>query len=791
MKFSEQWLRTWVNPLLSTQELVEQLTMAGLEMESVEPVATPFDKVVIGEVLSVEDHPDAKKLHVCQVNVGQAEPLTIVCGAKNVEAGMRVPTALIGAQLSDMTIKETKLRGVASYGMLCSAQELGLAENSEGLLALPKDAPVGKNIREYLDLDDMIIDIDLTPNRGDCLGIEGIAREVGALTGCPVTIPNFSAVPATISDIFPVTIENTVACPRYVGRVIRGVNAKAETPLWMKERLRRSGMRSISAIVDVTNYILLELGQPMHAFDLGLLSEGICVRMADSCSLLSESLTLLDEQTVKLDSTTLVIADRKMPHAIAGVMGGLKSAVSATTQDIFLECAFFTPHLLSGCARRYGLHTESSHRFERGVNPQLQRRACERATALLLDIVGGQAGPVSEICDENQLPTAKTIELRQSNIYRVLGHHFESADVIGILSRLGMRVESNESGWQVCPPSFRFDIALEVDLIEELARVQGYNRLPSSPPKSHLLMRQQPAVNIEELQAVLVQRGYQESVTYSFVDPAVQTLLNAEKNAITLGNPIASDMSVMRTTLWAGLLQAVLHNQKRQQSRVRLFETGLRFVQSENGIQQDKMIAGIVTGQLYPEQWGDSSKDVDFFDIKADVQALLAVSGKNYHFMPSIHSALHSGQTATIYQGDQEIGILGAIHPSVIRTLDLIPPVYVFELQLMPLYQKDLPHFSDISKYPSVRRDIALVLEQSINADKVLDCIKKSSSDLLNDLQLFDLYQGQGIELGKKSFAISLIFQSFSRNLIESEIDTAVTQILHSLQHNLGAQLRK
>jgi len=790
MKFSERWLRKWVDPSLSTQELVEKLTMAGLEMDSVEPVAAAFDKVVVGEVLSVEDHPDAKKLRVCQVNVGQAEPLAIVCGASNVEKGMRAPTALIGAELSGMAIKETKLRGVASFGMLCSAEELGLAESSEGLMTLAENAPIGENIRKYLDLEDVSIDIDLTPNRGDCLGIEGIAREVSALTNYIVTSPDFSPVPASISDTFPVSIENTEACPRYVGRVIRGVNAKAETPLWMQERLRRSGLRSISAIVDVTNYILLELGQPMHAFDLGLLSGGIQVRMADS---LGETITLLDEQAVKLDAETLVIADHKVPHAMAGVMGGLKSAVSATTQDIFLECAFFNPRLLAGCARRYGLHTDSSHRFERGVDPELQRRACERASALLLGIVGGQAGPIIEVCDENQLPKPPSIELQKSNIRRVLGKEFENSEVTNMLSRLGMTVEQTEKGWRVQPPSFRFDIAIEVDLIEELARIHGYNQLPSSPPKSHLLMRPQPAVTIEELQSALVQRGYQEAVTYSFVDPAVQTLLDSEKKAISLGNPLASDMSVMRTTLWAGLLQAVLYNQKRQQSRIRLFETGLRFVQSDKDkAQQDKMIAGVITGSAYPEQWGQSSKAVDFFDIKADVQALLNISGTDkYRFIPSTHPALYPGQTAAIYQGKQQIGTVGAVHPTVIRSLDLIAPVYLFELRLQALMEKDLRKFSEISKYPSVRRDIALVLEQSINADEVLNCIKKTHSDLLSDLQLFDLYQGQGIETGKKSFAIGLTFQSSSRNLIESEIDATVMQILDSLQHDLGAQLRK
>jgi phenylalanyl-tRNA synthetase beta chain len=814
MKFSENWLREWVNPPISTDELVKQLTGAGLEVDSVEPVAIPFTKIVVGEVIEVKPHPDAQKLSVCQVNVGAGESLSIVCGAPNVHTGMRVPTALVGARLEKTKIKKTKLRGIPSHGMLCSAKELGLTESSEGLMPLPHDAPIGEDVRCYLQLEDVCIELELTPNRGDCLGIEGIAREVGVLTRSQMTVSDCSPVAATVSDTFPVEIHDPKACPRYIGRIIKNINAKAPTPLWMQERLRRSGLRSISAVVDITNYVLLELGQPMHAFDFACLEGGIRVRMAK----VGESLTLLDEQTVELDEQTLVIADHKQLLAMAGVMGGQSSAVTTATQDIFLESAFFAPQPAAGCARRYGLHTDSSHRFERGVDPQLQRRAIERATALLLDIVGGKPGQIIEVVDETVLPVSPTIELRASRIQWLLDKSLEPGEVNDILTRLGMTVipssphllegetesdlsskeEKEKLTWQVCPPSFRFDIALEVDLIEELARVHGYNNLPSHAPQSCLTMYPQQAVSLEQVQTVLVQRDYQEAVTYSFVDPQLQAKLEPNTKSITLNNPIASDMSVMRTTLWAGLLQALLYNQKRQQSRVRLFETGLRFIQSKKeGLQQEKMIAGIVSGTCWAEQWGLHCQPVDFFDVKTDVEALLSLASTEreqhevFRFTSSTHPALHPGQTAAIYRDDLLVGLLGAVHPSLIQTLELIPPIYLFELRLASISHAYPQKFEEVSKYPSIRRDIAVVVPESVNANQLLDCIKQCTPETLTDLQLFDVYQGKGIELGKKSLAIGLIFQAFSRNLTDSEVDTIIEQVLNTLEHNLEAQLRK
>ena len=641
----------------------------------------------------------------------------------------------------------------------------------------------------------MSIEVELTPNRGDCFSVEGIAREVGVLTRCEVSPLDCSPVIATITDTFPVNIHTPQACPRYLGRIIKNINANVPTPLWIQERLRRSGLRSISAVVDVTNYVLLELGQPMHAFDFAYLSGSLQVRMAQA----GESLTLLDEQTVQLDEQTLVIANEQQPLAMAGIMGGQVSAVTIVTEDLFLESAFFAPKPIVGCARRYGLHTDSSHRFERGVDPQLQRRAIERATALLLEIVGGQPGPIIEVVDETSLPVTPTIKLRASRIQRLLGQSLETTEVTEILTRLGMTIKKQQGDhWQVSPPTFRFDISIEADLIEELARVYGYNHLPSQAPHSHLTMHTQPTVTLEQVQMTLVQRDYQEAITYSFVDFKQQTQLNPEVESIPLANPIASDMSVMRTTLWTGLLQVLQFNQKRQQHRVRLFETGLRFMQSKNHtLQQEKMIAGLVTGTRWPEQWGQTEQTVDFFDVKADIEALLSLSTSSIlkkseidRFIPSRHPALHPEQTAEIYRGDEWIGVLGAVHPNLVQILELISPVYLFELRLAPLFQAHPVKFKEISKYPSIKRDIAVVVSESISVTQLLDCIKQNADETLTEWQLFDVYRGQNMSPGKKSLAIRLIFQAFSRNLTDDEVETVIEQILKKLEENLDAKLR-
>jgi phenylalanyl-tRNA synthetase beta chain len=791
MKFSENWLREWVNPDVSTEELSEQLTMAGLEVDAVEPAAPAFEGVVVGEIVSAEPHPDADKLRVCQVNVGGDEPLNIVCGAPNARVGLRVPTAVVGAKLpGDFKIKKAKLRGVPSFGMLSSAKELGLSEAAEGLMELPADAPVGQGLREYLQLEDVSIELGLTPNRSDCLSIEGVAREVGVLNRCEVKGPEINPVEPGSETTFGVAVNAKSDCPRYVGRVIQGIEPQAETPVWMQEKLRRSGIRSLGPVVDVTNYVLLELGQPMHAFDLARLSGGIDVRRARE----GEKLTLLNGDEVELDGQTLVIADGNGPVALAGIMGGADSAVGEGTADIFLESAFFAPEAMAGRARRYGLHTDSSHRFERGVSPELQRRALERATRLLLDIVGGTPGPVVEVAAENELPVRNPVRLRAARITRVLGIEMPAGEVADILQRLGMAVEAGEREWSVTPPAYRFDIEREVDLIEEVGRVYGYNRLPTSRPVGALSMTPAPEgqVPLRRLRSILVERGYQEAITYSFVDPKLQKLLDPDHEAVELANPISSEMAVMRTSLWPGLVQALRHNLHRQRNRVRLFETGLRFVPNEGDLAQEKVIGGLVHGPLLSEQWGADGGKVDFFDAKGDVEALLATLGRvEVSFEAAEHPALHPGQSARIRVGGEVVGWLGALHPSLERKLELGGHTFVYELMLAPFKAATVPKFEELSKFPAIRRDLAVLVDRDVNAGRVLDCIRDAAPETLRDLELFDVYTGEGVDSGRKSLALGLTLQAHSRTLKDSEIEKAVADIVTALQKNLGATLRE
>jgi phenylalanyl-tRNA synthetase beta chain len=790
MKFSEQWLREWVNPAVDSDTLSAQLTMAGLEVDAMAPVAGAFTGIVVGEVLAVAPHPDADKLRVCQVNVG-AETLTIVCGAANVRAGLRVPAALIGAVLpGDFKIKKSKLRGVESFGMLCSAKELGLAETSDGLLELPGDAPVGTDIRAYLQLDDVTFELGLTPNRGDCLSIAGVAREVGVINRCAVTVPSMAAVAAACADTFPVTVTAAADCPRYAGRVIRGINPQAATPAWMVERLRRSGVRSLGPAVDITNYLLLELGQPMHAFDLGKLHGGIEVRRARA----GETLVLLNGSQVELDSETLVIADGKGAQAMAGVMGGEATAVDDATVDIFLESAFFAPQAIVGRARRYGLHTDSSHRFERGVSPLLQREAMERATALFVQITGGVPGPVIEVLHETELPQRAAMTLRPSRIQRVLGIELPRAEVNDILARLGLEVAVDGDNWRVTAPAWRFDIAIEEDLIEELARIHGYDQLPSTRPVAAMQMDAvgEGQLGLEQLRRLLVARGFQEAITYSFVAPDVQKMLAPELEPLALANPISAEMAVMRTTLWAGLVQALVYNANRQQGRVRLFESGLRFLPGPDGLRQERAIAGLAYGTVQPEQWGETARPVDFFDLKADVEAILALAGANgqVRFVAASHPALHPGQSARIDLDGSPLGWIGALHPTVADRLDLAGAALVFELALEPLLQGCLPRFRVLSRFPAVRRDIAVVVDNSQPVDAVFAVIRRSAPDTLQELKLFDLYTGKGIDSGRKSLALGLTLQADSRTLTDSEVDAALGNILAALKAELGATLR-
>jgi len=793
MKFSEQWLRTWVNPDVSRDDLVARLSMTGLEVDSVTPAAGVFSGVVVGEIVSAEQHPDADKLRVCQVSNG-TEQFQVVCGAPNARPGIKIPFAMVGAELGeDFKIKKAKLRGVESFGMLCSAAELKLSDDHDGLYELPTDAPAGQNVREYLGLDDAIIEVDLTPNRGDCLSIAGLAREVGANYGAAVTRVQIEPVAAVHDDVRPVELLATQACPRYLGRVIRNVDLSRATPLWMVERLRRSDIRSIDAVVDITNYVMLELGQPLHAFDLAEIKGGIRVRLAEE----GEKLVLLDGQEITLRADTLVIADHQRPLAMAGIMGGEHSGVSASTQDLFLESAFFDTIAIAGKARGYSLHTDSSHRFERGVDWQLQRDAMERATALILEIVGGEPGPVIEAVEQGALPTLKQITLRSERINQMLGMQMSEADVVGYLTGLGLAVTAEGEGqWQVNVPSHRFDISIEVDLIEELARLYGYNRLPVSAPTAALNLTAKPETlgELPTLRRLLVARGYHEAITYSFVEPGLNKQFDPEVEPLALANPISTDMAVMRTSLWPGLSKALQYNQNRQQSRVRLFESGLRFVPQANGeLLQERMLSGIACATRLPEGWANGGDKLDFFDVKADVEAILSNGGAGdaYTFVPGEHPALHPGQTASIQRNGEQVGLLGALHPKLVTDLDLNGPVFVFELALAKICEGQLPRFAELSRYPEVRRDIALVVDRSVLAEDLLACIRSEAGEHLKNLRLFDVYEGKGIDPLRKSMAIGLTLQNSSRTLTDEEVNAVMDGVLKSLEQGFNATLRK
>jgi phenylalanyl-tRNA synthetase beta chain len=765
--------------------------MAGLEVDAVQAVAAEFSGVVVGEVLSTSQHPNADKLKVCQVHVGQAEPLQIVCGASNVRAGLKIPAALIGAELpGDFKIKESKLRGELSFGMLCSAKELGLASSSEGLLELAADAPVGKNIRDYLRLDDHSIELGLTPNRADCLSVEGIAREVAVLNQLPFTPPALAVVEVQHHEQLDIQLQAPEACPVYLGRLIKNINPQAETPLWLQERLRRSGIRSLSPVVDVTNYILLELGQPLHAFDAAKLHAPIVVRKSTA----GESLQLLNDQTISLDGVALVIADQQQALALAGVMGGKASAVSDATQDIFLECAFFTPLSVAGKARQFGLHTDSSHRFERGVDFTLQERAIERATQLILSISGGSAGPINTVRHTPGLPLRNPVQLQQERIEKILGIQISHAEIVSIFTGLGMHISENSTGWEITPPGFRFDISIEEDLLEEIARIYGYNKLPSKSllMRSELAKAPEAEIPLARLQDCLVDRGYQEAITYSFVDETLHKLIAPEEDIIRLQNPISAELAVMRSSLWCGLLNAAIYNINRQQNRVRLFESGLRFYRNADGIQQDKMLAGLAYGAVQTEQWAEKSRNIDFYDFKADVEALLALTATPAYFYPAQHSALHPGQSAEIRNpADEIIGLIGMLHPTLEKQLGFDNPVFLFELKQEAVTCRAVPRFTPLSKFPSVRRDMALIVDDALSASTIIDCVNASQEAVIREVQIFDVYRGPGLAEGKKSIALSLILQDFSQTLTESEIDAIFQRILAVLAAKHNAKLRE
>ena len=795
MKFSESWLREWVNPQIDTEELVAQLTMAGLEVDAVESVAGEFSGVIVGEIVEVSAHPDAEKLRVCQVVGHQDGPMQVVCGAANARTGIKVPFATIGAKLpGDFKIKKAKLRGVESFGMLCAQTELQAGDDDTGLWELPADAPVGADIRTYLVLDDKAIEVDLTPNRGDCLSIRGLAREVGVLNSCDVNAVAIADTPAVHEDAWDVVIENTAACPAYVGRVIKNVDVSVPTPNWMVERLRRSGVRSIDPVVDITNYVLLELGQPMHAFNLGALKGAIVVRDAAQ----GEQLHLLDDQTVTLKAGTLVIADDSGPIALAGIMGGKSTAVDSNTQSIFLESAFFEPAELAGKARAYGLHTDSSHRFERGVDSQLQAAAVERATQLLLEITGGEPGPlvVKKAADQG----ASTITLRKARLTQALGMALEAAVVKNMIERLGLPcMEESAEHWVYEVPSYRFDLAIEEDLIEEVARIYGYDRLPVCNAQFEIslpvLGEQQP--QLPSLNSHLVSRGLQEVVTYSFVDPEVQAHFSANITPVALKNPISSEMSVMRTSLLPGLMGVIKTNLSRQKSRVSIFETGLRFESKDGSTQslsQQRWVAGAFYGALNDSGWSnDTPREFDFYDVKGEVETLMAVfgAGRECRFEPvSDISYLHPGRAARVFLCDQAVGYLGAVHPVVLKALGLGKTVWCFELNLEVLMARALPAFAPLSKFPEVNRDLAIVVPENVAFSDLELALKSSAGEWLTNLKLFDVYRGEGVDTERKSLAFSLTFQHPSRTLNDEEINASVASVVSRLEEDFSAILR-
>lgn len=788
MKLNESWLREWVNPAIGTDELVQQITMAGLEVDGVEPAAASFTGVVVAQVKSTRPHPDADKLTICEVDGGDGI-YQVVCGAKNVRPELKIPFAKIGALLpGDFKIKPAKLRGEDSQGMLCGASELGLEDVIDGLFELPADAPVGTDIREYLSLNDSIIEVDLTPNRADCLSVRGIAREVGVLNRVPVTEPAIGSVSVASDMSFDVRVSASSACPKYLGRVIEGVDLTAATPLWMRERLRRAGLRTIDPVVDVTNYVLLELGQPLHAFDLAKITGAIDVRFAKQ----DEKITLLDGQEVTLRDDALVIADDGQALAFAGVMGGAGSAVSESTRNIFLECAFFAPLAIAGKARSYGLHTDSSHRFERGVDPALQEAAIERATALIIEIAGGKAGAISSVVSDAHMPTAANIVLRAKRIESLLGLSLPSEDVEQILTRLGMSLVAAEGGWQITAPSWRFDIEREEDLIEELARIYGYANLPTRLP-SVVANPQIPEgqLNVRRLVDALQSRGYYEVITYSFVDPAVQSVVEPNVTPLPLANPISSELAVMRTSLWSGLLTCARYNLNRQSDRLRLFETGLRFVPKEAELVQEPMLAGLVYGASTPANWAQAARPIDFYDLKGDVEALLGLSGRaNWQFTPAEHPTLHPGQSAQIHINDELAGWVGKLHPAVAAQLDLPENIYLFELRNDVILEANTPKFVELSDQPAVRRDLAFVLDTAIPAGSVLQAVRKACDSSLREVRIFDVYQGDRVAAGTKSLALGLTFQERSRTLREAEISSQIEAVVSLLKQEFNAHLR-
>ncbi len=795
MLFSENWLREWTNPQIISQELANTLTMAGLEVDSVEKQTAEFSKVVVGEILEIKPHPDSKKLSLCRVGYSKTKTVNVVCGAQNIAVTMKVPLAMVGAKLPNgLIIKQTEIRGCTSQGMLCSAAELGLSEKSEGIMQLDPLAKLGTSVATHLNLNDNIVELELTPNRGDCLSIAGIAREVAALTNTKLKPAKIPPVAATSKIRIPIKIENYQGCPRYVGRVIENINPQAITPDWMKEKLRRCGVRPISAVVDITNYVMLELGQPMHAFDLKNIDTGIIVRNAQK----NEKLTLLDERQLKLKSDDLLICDHSGPVALAGIMGGLGSGINDQTQSVLLESAYFAQSEIIGKARRISMQTDASYRFERGVDPLGQQKAVERATALLLEICGGRAGPVLEAVNKKFIPAKAPIKVRYQRINKVLGVDVKPAKVTQYLNRLGCKVEQLKNSVKAIPPSYRFDLEKEYDLVEEVARLYGYNNIPEAPPAATITSTatSESIIALNRFRNLMIDRGYHEAITYSFVDPTLQKKFHQNKNSaehvIELKNPIAENLSQMRLSLTPGLLQALANNYHRQQRQIQLFEIGNVYFINKKQRVEEIYLGGILTGFRHAEQWGTTQEPIDFYDIKSDIEAIeqLAKPAQEFSYKPVKAEGYHPGRSAEIWIGDQKIGLIGQILPGITTALDIEQDVYFFQLNLSVLSKSTIPNYQATSKFPSIRRDFSLLVDRNLSADKLLEEIKRSASEDLIELKLFDVYTGKPIDSNKKSVSIGLTFQALNRTLTELEMDEACSRVLLNLKNKLDAQLR-
>lgn len=813
MKFSEQWLREWVNPPVDTQILADQLTFLGLEVDEVVPAAPAFRDVVIAKVTDVAQHPDADRLRVCKVNDGSGELLQVVCGAPNVRVGLHTALARVGGQLPDGTkLKKAKLRGVESFGMLCSAVELGLGEDQEGIMELSDSANPGIDLRDWLELEDSIIDIDLTPDRADCLSIRGVARDLCAKNDLPMALHEITDVTALLKDRQAVEVQDDCACVRYAGRVIKDIDLHSSSPHWMVERLRRAGVRSINVAVDVTNYVMLELGQPMHAFDLDKLQGAIHVRFARP----GERLELLDGRNVSLDGDTTIIADESGPVGIAGIMGGSSTAVDSETRHIYLESALFLPEMVAGKPRRYASHTESAHRFERGVDPDGQRQALEYATGLIGTILGGKPGPVDDWRQVSRLPRRAQVQVRQARLQRILGISPSTETVQTIFARLGIDSTINEDGWQVTAPSYRYDLAIEEDYIEEVARVLGYDSIPRTYPLNRAQFKpvSESTVPIQSIRQTLVARGYQEVITYSFVSQEQQQLLRPDIEVLPLANPLSSELAVMRTTLTGGLINAFKHNYSRQITSMRLFESGLRFLgnpdelpisklddyinasrggdlQIGNSVHQQSMIAGLSAGRKVAENWNSDDAPVDFFAFKADVESLLArASAQRATFRETDLDMLHPGQRAGIVVNSENVGYLGLLNPALLRKLDLECDVFVFEICVDTLSHARIPKAANLSRYPQVRRDIALLVDETVSYQKLRQAIFDAAPPSLIEARLFDVYQGDKIAKGKKSMAIGLILQEFSRTLEDRDVEQVVATVVAAANAAHGAVLR-